>query len=93
MSRQKAYIGKIVSASGIGRVKVVEAVINSRTLVNVLNINRGEGYDPKSGTYKGVRHTSKDKDGNVVNNWHRGENRAFGTTDTVHVNTLSNEGD
>jgi len=79
MSKQNAYIGKIVSASGIGRVKVLSAVINSRTLLNVLQINRGEGYDEVSKKYKGVKTST---------GWYRGENREFGKTDTIHLNTI-----
>lgn len=85
MKANEKLIGKTMISLGLGRVTVDSAIKNSRTAVNVTCIDRGEGWDEKTQSYKGVK--TNYRNGEAVG-WSRGENRHFGQTFEVHIDTL-----
>ena len=83
------YIGKEFNSKSLGKVKVLGRVPKSKTLLEVECLDKGKGFDKKTQTYKGVKSRFINKDGEVISNWSRAENREFGTTDVVHKNDLN----
>lgn len=79
MSRIEKIIGKKMTHSQLGKVQVKSRKPNSRVIVIVEVIDRGKGWDEKTQTYKGHKNSV---------GWMRGENRHFGCTDEVHINSL-----
>lgn len=72
-------IGKKFTHDDLGNVEVVGVVDNSRTKVLVSILDKGKGYNEKTGTYKGYKNSV---------GWMRGENREYGNVDEVHFKTL-----
>lgn len=79
MKQSQKFVGKVLNHSDLGKVTVDSIHKDSRVLVDVTVIERGKGWDEVSQTYKGVR---------ISTGWYRGENKSFGSKDTVHIKDL-----
>lgn len=80
MKESEKLVGKTKTHPKLGKVLVTSIQNNSRVLVNVECIDRGEGYDEATGKYKGVK---------VKGGWYRGENRLFGVKEVAHIKILT----
>jgi len=81
--------GEVYRHKDFGQVKILGREEGTVTKLKVTPIDRGDGWDPKTGTFKGVRKTRQNDRGEVVTNWSRSENREFGSEDVVHKKDLS----
>ena len=77
MSRASNLIGKTMTHPDLGRVKVKAK--KSNVIVTVVSIDKGQGWDERSQSYKGHK--------NCIG-WMRGENREHGKEDEVHIKDL-----
>ena len=80
MKASEELVGKIKRHDTLGMVSIDSVHKSSRVMVEVTSLNRGDGYNEFTGTYKGVK---------VRNGWQRGENRDFGHKDIAHINQLN----
>lgn len=87
--RTDNYIGKVLNHPQLGKVTVDSKVANSRTMVEVTVIDRGEGWNELKQRYTGVTKHGVDFKGRKTTSWQRGENKQFGHKDIVHINTLN----
>lgn len=96
MSRISKVIGKTLKHKELGRVEVLSQVKGSRTKVNVRVLQRAEGWDEATETYKRIRSVKPnlDVDGNKIGmtiQWRqkRHSNSQYGHEDVCHVNDLT----
>lgn len=83
MKANQTYVGKIYTHTTLGKVKVQSIVDGSRVMVNILEIDRGIGWNEITQSYTGRKIKMESGVG-----WYRGENYSFGTKHQVHIKEL-----
>jgi len=76
----------IVTCSNEGKYKVLGFISGSRTIVEILDIERGEGWSEYRQRYIGVKHYNE-KGRQTA--WSRSENHCYGEVRRVHKKYLN----
>jgi hypothetical protein len=91
VSRASELVGKTMVHKDLGTVKVLGAVDNSRTQVEIEVLQRAKGWDEESETYKRVKsvrgntkHSGKTIQWKTYNDSHS----QYGHEDVCHINDL-----
>ena len=92
MSRASDLVGKECQHSTLGRVFVESA--SSRVKVNIMVLQRAEGWNSATETYQRYKVTPKQLNGSysgLVLRWNinRESNDQYGHKDVVHINNLT----
>jgi hypothetical protein len=90
MEHSKVQSGVHVTHVTLGGLYEVKGfMLNSKTMVEIEDIDRGKGWDERSQRYKGYTRITKNEEGRVIGTaWGRGENRCFGEVSTIHRKSL-----
>ena len=75
----------IVTCNGNGKYKVIGFIEGSRTIVEIQDIERGEGWSDYKQCYTGVKLYAKGRQ----TGWKRGENHCYGDILKVHKKFLT----
>ena len=75
----------IVTCHGNGKYKVISFVSGSRTILEIKDIERGEGWSDYKQDYVGVKHHNTN--GEQIG-WTRSQNHCYGDVLTIHKKFL-----
>jgi len=88
--KAKDYVGKINKHYALGHVKIMSVVEKSRTMVNIIVVQRAKGWCSETGRYNKILTIKSTPHGGKSLRWDKysDKNSQFGHIDVCHIKDL-----